>query len=277
MGALRSCGGEECVVDLTAALPGLPAEMNGLLAAGEPVLDAARRAVNRAERAWIVPPGEARLCAPVPRPGKILCLGHNYRGHIGQGRSEPPEHPTYFCKTVNTVVGPGAAVAIPPETEQADFEAELAVVIGSRARRVAEADASTAVAGYTAFNDISAREVQKRTSQWMLGKSFDSFGPMGPALVTRDEIQDPHALEISLTVNGVERQRANTREMIFRIPFLIAQLSAVMTLEPGDVVATGTPARTPPPEGASAYLRPGDVVAVEIERIGILGNTMTAG
>jgi acylpyruvate hydrolase len=264
--------GRRCVLDLHPARPGLPAEMNAFLAAGKAAQDVVQRRLQKAGEEDFMPEADLQLKAPVPHPGKIICLGHNYRDHIGKGRTEPQEFPTFFCKTGNTLIGPGAPIVIPPETTQVDFEAELAAVIGRRTRRVSEQEASSCVAGYTIFNDVSARDYQKRTSQWMIGKSFDTFGPMGPVLVTADEIPDPHTLDLVLTVNGNQRQKTNTAEMIFAIPFLIAYLSAIMTLEPGDVIATGTPARTQAAPDAPQYLQPGDVVRITIEKIGELEN-----
>lgn len=162
-------------------------------------------------------------------------------------------------------------------TDQVDYEAELAVVIGRPARHVTEDHALDFVAGYTIFNDVSARDFQKRTSQWMLGKSFDTFGPMGPALVTKDEIPNPHNLELSLTLNNLEMQRTNTQAMIFSIPYLIAYLSKVMTLEPGDILSTGTPAKTSMAKSVPPFMKPGDQVQIQIERIGELTNFVIAG
>jgi acylpyruvate hydrolase len=236
--------GRNCILDLNRELPGLPEEMNGFLAAGAPALAAARRALAEAPEEDYLPEEDVRLLAPVPDPGKIICRGHNYRDHMGRDRTAPPEFPTFFCKTGNAVIGPGAPIVIPPETRQTDFEAELAAVIGRKVRRALEADARNCIAGYTIFNDVSARDFQKRTSQWMIGQSFDTFGPMGPALVTAEEIPDPQELDLALSVNGIRRQCANTRRMIFSVAYLVAYLIAVMTLFPGDVIATGTPSRT---------------------------------
>ncbi len=272
--ALREGGG--AVLDAQRMLPDFPLTMNGLLRAGESAMSALRQGVCRAaEEDWLSA-AEVQLLAPLPRPGKIICLGHNYMDHMGRDRTSPPEVPTFFGKTGNTIIGPGMPIVIPPITEQVDFEAELAVVIGKRARRVVQDQALDFVAGYTIFNDVSARDYQKRTSQWMIGKSFDTFGPTGPVLVTADEIPDPHSLEFSLAVNGAERQRANTRDMIFTIPVLIALLSRVMTLEPGDLIATGTPAHHDPPLGAPRFLQPGDTVRIVMDRIGELVNPVTA-
>lgn len=161
---------------------------------------------------------------------------------------------------------------LPPESDQIDYEAELAVVIGRRARRVREADALSYAAGYTILNDVSARDYQNRTSQWMLGKCFDTFGPMGPALVTADEIPDPQMLDLRLTLNGLELQCTNTRLMIFQVPFLIAYLSSVMTLEPGDIISTGTPAKTEAAKTVAPFMHDGDVVTIRIEGLGELSN-----
>lgn len=273
LGALLAQDGQEFVLDLQRADPRLPGRLIELLQAGEPAMALARAAVQAPPASALLPRGaDLTLHAPVPRPGKIVCLGHNYYDHMGIGRSEPPEFPTIFGKTANTVTGPGQPICIPPETQQVDYEAELAVVIGRTARRVPQEQALDYVAGYTIFNDVSARDYQKRTSQWMLGKAFDTFGPMGPALVTTDEITDPHRLGLSLTVNGQELQRTNTDRMIFSIPFLIAYLSAVMTLDPGDLISTGTPAKTELAKTIPPFLKPGDLVTVWIEGIGELSN-----
>jgi acylpyruvate hydrolase len=276
IGALVERAGEAFVLDLARTNADLPAEMEAFLALGEPALAAARRAVAAPDEAWLLPCSDVTLLAPVPRPGKLVCLGHNYYDHMGIGKTEPPEYPTFFCKTNNTIIGPDQPIVIPHVTSQVDYEAELAVVIGRRARHVPRERALAYVAGYTLFNDVSARDYQKRTSQWMIGKSFDTFGPMGPALVTADEIPDPHCLSLSLTLNGREMQRTNTSNMIFSIPFVIAYLSAVMTLEPGDVISTGTPAKTDLARSLPPFMKPGDTVSITVERIGVLSNPVVA-
>ena len=264
------------VIDLHAAQPDLPDEMIAFLSAGEPALRLARQVVVAAPDHALRPEEDVRLLAPVPRPGKIICLGHNYFDHMGIGRTEPPEFPTFFCKTVNTIIGNGEPIVLPQVSAQVDYEAELAVIIGKRARHVAIEQALDYVAGYSIFNDVSARDYQKRTSQWMIGKSFDTFGPFGPALVTTDEIPNPHELELTLTLNDLERQHTNTRHMIFSIPMLIAYLSEVLTLEPGDVVSTGTPAKINGEPGVPLFMKPGDTVTVRIEKIGELINPVVA-
>lgn len=277
IGALLAHNGQEYVLDLQQAAPRLPGSLIELLRAGEPALALVRAVVQDPPAAALLPRNtNLTLHAPIPRPGKIVCLGHNYYDHMGIGRSAPPEFPTIFGKTANTVIGPGQPICIPPETQQVDYEAELAVVIGRTARRVPQEEALKYVAGYTIFNDVSARDYQKRTSQWMLGKAFDTFGPMGPALVTSDEIPDPHRLELTLSVNDLELQHSNTGSMIFSIPFLIAYLSAVMTLDPGDLISTGTPAKTELAKTIPPFLKPGDHVRVWIEGIGELSNPVKA-
>jgi 2-keto-4-pentenoate hydratase/2-oxohepta-3-ene-1,7-dioic acid hydratase in catechol pathway len=219
-----------------------------------------------------VPIGGVRPLAPVPRPGKIVCIGLNYRDHAIEAGLPLPTTPILFPKFANSVVGPGEFIVLPPETAEPDYEAELAVVIGRTASRVPVGEALAHVGGYTCANDVSARDLQNRTSQWMMGKAIDTFLPLGPVLVTPDEIPDPQALGIRAEVNGVELQSSSTAQMVFGVAELIASISRTMTLDPGDVIATGTPpgvgfARTPP-----VWLRDGDEVTIEIERIGRLTN-----
>lgn len=268
--------GGAAVLDLNEVEPELPGEMSLLLAAGEPALARVRAAVAAADPAALLPGADLTLLAPVLRPGKILCVGYNYRGHAAAGAVELPEFPEIFAKTANTVIGPGEAVILPRVSQQVDPEAELAVVIGRRGRDIPDSEAPDHVAGYSIFNDVSARDYQSRGSQWLLGKSFDTFGPLGPAVVTRDEVPDPQRLDLELKVNGVVTQQANTRDMIFTVPFLVAYLSTVMTLEPGDIIATGTPARLPEAKQAQRFLRPGDVMNITIGGLGTLTNTVAS-
>lgn len=220
------------------------------------------------------PLADLTLLAPVPRPGKIVCVGLNYRDHAAETGKPVPTEPVLFAKFANSVVADGATVAIPAATNEVDWEAELGVVVGRRATRVDVVDALDHVAGYTCLNDLSARDLQRSTSQWTRGKAIDGFLPMGPCLVTADEVPDPQNLAISCAVNGTLAQRSNTREMVFGVAELVSFISQTMTLDPGDVIATGTPpgvgmARTPP-----WFLRPGDEVVVEIERLGRLSTHM---
>ena len=276
IGILISRDDQDYILDLRQARPDLPTDMLEFLRAGEPALAAAQTATNASDERHLIPAAEATLLAPVLRPGKIVCLGHNYYDHMGIGKTAPAEYPTIFDKTNNTVIGPGQPIIIPPVTQQVDYEAELAVVIGRTARGVSQDRALDFVAGYTIFNDVSARDYQKRTSQWMLGKSFDTFGPMGPVLVTKADIPDPHDLKLSLTLNGLEMQQTCTSAMIFSIPYLIAYLSEVMTLEPGDILSTGTPAKTSAAQSVPPFMKPGDEVRIWIEKIGELVNPVLA-
>lgn len=272
IGALRTRNGRQVIFDLSGVDPRLPTEMKSLLDGGGPALARAEEALAKAESGAAFELSAVTLRAPIPRPGKIICVGLNYRDHAEESNMPIPDAPTIFSKFANSVLGPGEPIVIPRVTNKIDYEGELAFVIGQRARYVAQEAALDYVAGYMAFNDVSARDYQMRTSQWTIGKTFDTFAPMGPALVTADEIPDPHALDLRVTIGGEVLQSSNTRNLIFSVPSLIAYLSEVMTLEPGDVVATGTPggvgfARTPP-----RFLQAGDVVQVEIERIGKLVN-----
>jgi len=276
IGAQVSTQDGRFVLDLVAAEPRLPGEMSLLLGAGERALDLARATVAAADPTALLPEAAVTVLPPVLHPGKILCIGYNYVGHGAAGAVELPEFPDVFAKTANTVIGPGAAIVLPRVSRQVDYEAELAVVIGRRGHDITEAAALDHVAGYTIFNDVSARDYQGRGSQWLLGKSFDTFGPLGPAVVTSDEVPDPQRLDVELTVNGVTAQRASTRDMIFTIPFLVAYLSQVMTLDPGDIIATGTPAKLPEAARDQQYLKHGDVVAITIGDLGTLRNTVEA-
>jgi len=228
------------------------------------------------DNGWLVPSGDAYWFAPVPRPGKIVCIGMNYGDHAHEIALGLPNAPTIFSKFSSCVVAPGEPVVMPADSTQVDYEAELAVVMGRRATRVAADRAYDYVLGYTAFNDVTARDFQFGDLQWQRGKSCDTFAPMGPVIVTADEIPDPHTLRITLARNGIVMQDSNTSQMIFRVPQLIAFITRTITLEPGDVIATGTPAgvgfaRKPP-----VFLKAGDVMEVGIERIGALGNPVVA-
>jgi 2,4-didehydro-3-deoxy-L-rhamnonate hydrolase len=212
--------------------------------------------------------------APVPRPGKIVCVGLNYRDHAAETGKPVPTEPVLFAKFANSVVGDGAIVPIPAATAEADWEAELAVVIGRTATRVRADDALDHVAGYACANDLSARDLQRSGGQWTRGKAIDGFLPLGPWLVTADEVPDPQALAIRCTLNGDVVQDSSTSQMVFGVAELVETITATMTLEPGDLIVTGTPpgvgmAMTPP-----RFLAAGDVLAVEIEGLGVLTTTM---
>jgi 2-keto-4-pentenoate hydratase/2-oxohepta-3-ene-1,7-dioic acid hydratase in catechol pathway len=229
------------------------------------------------KKGWLVPSQDAYWFAPVPRPGKIVCIGMNYHDHAGEIGLTVPKTPAIFSKFSSCVIAPGEPVVIPSSSEQVDYEAELAVVIGRRASRVSADRAYDYVLGYTAFNDVTARDFQFGDVQWQRGKSCDTFAPMGQTIVTTDEIPDPHALRIRLTVNGAVMQDSNTSQLIFRVPQLIEFITRSITLEPGDVIATGTPAGVGHGRKPPVYLKAGDVMEVNIERIGELGNPIVAG
>ena len=228
------------------------------------------------EKGWLVPARDAYWFAPVPRPGKVICIGLNYRDHAAESNMPLPEKPVVFSKFSTAVIAPGEPVVIPAGSKQVDYEAELAVVIGRRAKNVSASSAYDYVLGYTAFNDVTARDFQFADGQWQRGKSCDTFAPIGQAIVTTDVITDPHKLSIKLTLNGKTMQESNTDQLIFGVPQLIEFISQSITLEPGDVIATGTPpgvgfARKPP-----IFLQPGDKMEVLIEGIGGLGNPIMA-
>ena len=246
------------------------------IAAGEKEHGRIENWLREASSRDLIPLNSINLIAPVPRPPKIFCIGLNYGDHAKESKMEVPAVPTVFAKYPSSVIGPGEPIVLSSATQKPDYEAEFAVVIGKRAKQVQRAQWQDCVFGYTIVNDVSARDVQLATSQWTLGKSFDTFAPMGPHIVTVDEIPDPHVLEIRLSIGGETLQHSNTRELIFGVPELIEYLSQMITLEPGDIISTGTPAgvglgRTPP-----RWLRPGDEVLIEIDKIGALRNPVIA-
>jgi 2-keto-4-pentenoate hydratase/2-oxohepta-3-ene-1,7-dioic acid hydratase in catechol pathway len=208
----------------------------------------------------------------IPRPGKIVCVGLNYRDHAAEGGQDLPKAPLLFAKWPNTLIGDGDPVVLPPESTQVDYEAELGVVIGAKAKRVSERDALDHVAGYICVNDVSARDLQFADGQWTRGKSPDTFCPVGPRLVPREEIADPQALAIRCLVNGEALQDSSTAQMIFSVAEIIAYTSQVITLEPGDLIATGTPAGVGVFRDPKVLLKDGDEVSVEIEGLGTLTN-----
>ncbi|MEO6205670.1 MAG: fumarylacetoacetate hydrolase family protein [Mycobacteriales bacterium] len=245
--------------------PGVDA-LRGLLVSGQDP----RTASSVADR---LPAGSYQLLSPVRAPQKVLAIGLNYRDHARESGAELPTSPLVFAKTPNSIVGPDEAIRWSArEAQEVDYEAELAVVIGRRANHVSRADALSYVLGYTCCNDVSARDVQFADGQWTRGKSFDTFCPLGPWIVTADEIPDPQNLAVRCRLNGELMQDGTTADMVFGVAELISRLSQVMTLEPGDVIPTGTPvgvgfARTPP-----VFLRDGDVVEIDVAGIGVLSN-----
>lgn len=241
-----------------------------LLSAGQAGIDSLQDLADSGRRR--IPAADAHLLAPIPRPGKFLGVGLNYADHINETGLEKPEFPTFFTKQGSCVIGPGAAIHCPKISDKTDYEGELAFVIGKRCRHVPLEQAHEAIAAYTICNDVTVRDWQQRTPTWTLGKSFDTHGPLGPWLVTADEIADPHRLALKTWVDGELRQNANTSEMLFNCYELIAYLSQAMTLEPGDVISTGTPSGVGVKMKPRGYLKPGQVVRIEIEGIGSLSN-----
>jgi len=251
-------------------------DLLSVLAGGADALERVRRWLYDPPWGDIVKAADVALRAPLPRPPKIICVGLNYREHAREAHMDMPEVPTIFAKFPNAAIGCGEPIVLPKNSAKPDYEAEMALIIGKHGRHIPAGEWREYVFGYTNFNDVSARDFQMRTSQWMIGKTFDTFAPMGPAIVTADEVADPHALDISTTINGEVLQHSNTSDLIFKIPELIAYLSSVFTLEPGDVIATGTPsgvgfARKPP-----RWLVPGDEVVVRVEGLGDLRNPVVA-
>ena len=219
---------------------------------------------------------EVRLLAPVPNPPRIFGIGVNYAEHAAESGSKTRDVPTVFIVLSSAVVGPGADVVLPPNSSMVDYEAELAVVIGKVGHRIAASEWEEYVFGYTMMNDVSARDVQRATTQWSLGKSFPTFAPMGPWVVTKDEIADPHRLGISLTIGGERLQDSNTSQMIYRIPALIEYLSGIVALQVGDVISTGTPAGVGMGRTPQRWLKVGDEMVITIEGIGELRNPVVA-
>ncbi len=239
-------------------------------------IDTAKTAVLRDEISESIDRSDVDLVSPVPRPGKIICIGLNYRDHAEESGMPIPSSPVIFSKFPTCAVGADQPIVIPHGSSQTDYEAELAFVIGRRARNISKADAMNCVLGYTNFNDVSARDFQFADGQWQRGKSCDTFAPMGTFIATTDEVADPQNLSIKMHLNGETLQDSNTGQMIFGVAELIEFLSQSITLEPGDVVATGTPpgvgfARKPP-----VFLKDGDIVEVEIEGLGVLSNPVTS-
>jgi len=272
------------VLDLGQGIPGLDNAATALdvVLAGEAGLKAARAAAERAGGSGTLALGDVKLLAPIPNPRKnVFCVGRNYLEHVAEGYRargadmKVPEYPQFFTKPMTAIIGPGDDIPYDVEvTQKLDYEVELGVIIGKRGRNIPKDRALSHVFGYTIINDVTGRDLQRRHEQWFKGKGLDGSCPMGPHIVHASAISDPQALDIKLRVNGEQRQSSNTKMMIFDLPTIIESLSLGMTLEPGDVIATGTPsgvgfAMTPP-----GLLKDGDVVEAEVEGIGVLKNTV---
>jgi 2-keto-4-pentenoate hydratase/2-oxohepta-3-ene-1,7-dioic acid hydratase in catechol pathway len=265
-------------VDIQATRADLPSNVRQLLEGGPTMLQAAEEAASRPD-AVRVSAGQAQLLAPVIDPQKIVCIGLNYRDHAAESGAHIPAEPVLFSKFSTTLIGHGQSIMLPPVSKEVDYEAELVLVVGKKARNLSTTTALGYLAGYTIGHDVSARDWQlkKDGRQWLAGKTFDTFAPMGPWLVTADQIPDPNALDIRLRLNGTIMQDSNTGQMIFRVADLLAYISQVVTLMPGDLVFTGTPSgvgftRKPP-----VFLKGGDFVEIEIAQLGVLRNPVVQG
>ncbi|OUS78644.1 5-carboxymethyl-2-hydroxymuconate isomerase [Paenibacillus sp. MY03] len=285
-------GEGEGILDIAAALgnvsgtdveDGVPVTLQAVIEGGANAMDKLRTFVEIALRAdnrfaYIRPESTLTLGPCVTHPNKMICVGLNYRKHAEETGAEIPTYPVLFNKFSNTLASQGDEIPLPKVSSEVDYEAELVIVIGKQAKNVAKEDALSYVLGYCNVNDLSARDLQFRTSQWLTGKSCDKFSPLGPYLVTADEVGDPNQLEIKCIVNGEVRQASNTSDMIFYCDEIVSYISQLMTLVPGDVILTGTPEGVVlgKPVDERVYLQPGDVVTIEIEKLGSLTNTMVA-
>lgn len=271
----EAADGTATVVDLHQYDPQLPISMKGILELGETGLAVMGEALAKGTPISLA---NLQLLPPIPDPQKIVCVGLNYADHAAETGAKVGSEPVIFCKFPSTLRGHEQSIELPEVSSQVDYEAELVVVVGRTVKNVRPEDARSHVAGYCCGHDVSARDWQKEKpgKQWLLGKSFDTFAPLGPWMVTADEVAKPENLAIQLRLNGEVMQCSNTKELIFKIDFLISYISTVCTLLPGDLIYTGTPpgvgmARTPP-----VFLQPGDTVEVEIEQLGLLRNSVVA-
>ncbi len=256
------------IIDLSS----IAADTRSFLEGGAQALKAAEAAIGAGGG---VDADSARILAPILNPEKIICIGLNYADHAAESGMPIPEEPIIFSKYTSSIIGPGGEIRVPPTSQKTDYEVELVVVIGTGGRDISEADAMNYVAGYTVGHDVSARDYQleKPGGQWMLGKTFDTFAPIGPDIVTSDEVADPHTLAIRCELNGETVQDSNTAQLIFNVPQLIAYLSHVFTLAPGDLIFTGTPPGVGMARDPQIWLKPGDKVVCEVEGLGRLENT----
>jgi 2-keto-4-pentenoate hydratase/2-oxohepta-3-ene-1,7-dioic acid hydratase in catechol pathway len=262
IGAVKGDG----IVDLSARIASIGDNMIELIARWSDLRESVQQVVERS--APDIALREARLLAPVARPGKVMAIGLNYADHIKETGQKTPPHQIWFTKAVTSINGPFDPIELPIASEQVDYEAELVVIIGQRCKQVPKERAAEVVFGYCAGNDVSVRDWQMQTTQWVLGKSFDTHAPIGPWIVTADELSDPHTMGIRCLVNGELRQNSNTGNLVFNVYDQIAHLSRAMTLEPGDVIFTGTPGGVGLAMRPPRWLKSGDRVRVEIDRIG---------
>jgi len=239
-------------------------------------LDVITKGITQAASARKVPLGDVRLHAPLPNPPRVFAIGLNYRDHAIESGMAIPTTPVVFFKLTTSVIGPGEAIVLPKNSSEPDYEAEFAFVIGKGGYRIPASAWREHVYGYTIVNDVSARDVQFSSTQWSMSKSFPTFCPFGPSIATADEIADPHQLAISLSIDGVQLQNSNTRELVFKVPDLIEYLSSITPLLPGDIVSTGTPPGVGLGRNPKRWLRPGETVTVTVEGLGSLTNPVVA-
>ena len=262
------------IIDLSAGDPSIPSDMRSFLEAGDSARSAAETVVSSGNPSFSAE--SVRIRAPISNPEKIICIGLNYADHAAESSMDIPSEPIVFSKYASSIIGPGDTIKLPPTSSEPDYEAELVVVIGKAGFNILETDAMAHVAGYTVGHDVSARDYQlkKPGGQWMMGKTFDTFAPIGPDLVTADEVTDPHNLAIKCILNGETVQDSNTAQLIFKVPQLIAYLSHVFTLRPGDLIFTGTPPGVGMARDPQLWLKAGDHVVIEVEGLGRLENSV---
>jgi len=268
----------DSIIDLSVAAPKLPRTLAGILAAGSSAKAELKKIAAKPKKKALMKASKAKLLPPIPEPGKILCVGLNYKDHAAETGNPLPTYPVIFTRFTSTLVPHGGKMLSPRASSMFDYEAELAVIIGKRGRNIAKDKALSHVGGYACFNDGSIRDYQMKTSQFTLGKNFDGTGGFGPDLVTPDELpKGAHALKIKCRLNGTTLQDGTTADLVFDVASLIAEISTVMTLEPGDVIITGTPAGVGMARNPKIFMKPGDVCEVEIEKIGVLRNPIAQG
>jgi len=265
----------DAVIDLAEAAPDLPRQMGALLRSGSDTLDRARAAAADAGDAHRRAYADLTLLPTVSDPGKVLCVGRNYAAHAAEGGKPPPTYPEIFCRHANSLIGAGQAIIRPKASHNLDYEGELVAIVGTGGRHIPAETALDHIAGYSLFNDGSVRDYQRKASQWTMGKNFDGTGPFGPEMVTADELPPGcKGLRLQTRINGQVLQDANTDDMIFDVATLVVELSTVMTLEPGDVIVTGTPEGVGYPRTPPIWMKPGDTVEIEVDGVGVLNNSV---
>jgi len=268
----------DSIIDLSVAAPKLPRTLAGILAAGASAKAELKKVAAKPRKNAVLKASKVKLLPPIPAPGKILCIGLNYKDHAAEMGNPLPTYPVVFTRFISTLVPHGGKMLTPRASTMLDYEAEMAVIIGKRGRNIAKDKALSHVGGYACFNDGSIRDYQMKTSQFTLGKNFDGTGAFGPDLVTPDELpKGAHGLKIMCRLNGKTMQDGTTADLVFDVAALIAEISTVMTLEPGDVIITGTPAGVGMGRNPKVFMKPGDVCEIEIEKIGVLRTPIAQG